>query len=90
MDKIPYPDEIREAVFNLSADSTSGPDGFPGLLFQKALHIIDTDTINAVQYFFSKHFIPYGLNSSFVTLISKIRGLLGLKISGLLFWVFSF
>lgn len=74
LNRVPYPDEIRKAVFDLSADSTPGPDGFPGLFFQNSWLIIEKDMINVVQYFFTNHFIPYGLNSSFVTLIPKVKG----------------
>lgn len=31
---IPTKEEVRGAIFNLSGDSSSGPDGFTGLFYQ--------------------------------------------------------
>lgn len=62
------------AFFELSPDSSPGPDGFKEAFFQAAWEFIKEDVTNAVGFFFSTSLIPAGLISNIVTLIPKIVG----------------
>ncbi|MCH80720.1 DUF4283 domain protein, partial [Trifolium medium] len=54
---IPYPEEIRNAVFDLNKDSAPGPDGFGGFFYQTYWDIIQKDVCNAVMEFFNTGFL---------------------------------
>lgn len=54
---------VRTVLLNL--------DGFPGLFYHKAWHIIGSDVILAVKYFFATNFIKPSLNSIFLILIPQ-------------------
>ncbi|KAL8555579.1 hypothetical protein ACS0TY_003398 [Phlomoides rotata] len=71
---IPGVDEIKRATFDMEPSSSPGPDGFGGSFYQTCWDIIALDVIAAVQFFFTTRHIPFGLNSSFVTLIPKNPG----------------
>ncbi|KAL8546960.1 hypothetical protein ACS0TY_006607 [Phlomoides rotata] len=58
----------------MEPSSSPGPDGFGGSFYQACWDIISFDVIEAVMYFFMTGSIPFGLNSSFVTLIPKKPG----------------
>lgn len=44
----PSIDEIRDAVFGISRDSASGPDGFSSFFYQHCWDIVQTDVCEAV------------------------------------------
>ncbi|KAL8546978.1 hypothetical protein ACS0TY_006625 [Phlomoides rotata] len=71
---LPSVEEIHRAVFDMEPSSSPSPDGFGGSFYQSYWDIISLDVIEAVRYFFTTGFIPFGLNSSFVTLIPKKSG----------------
>ncbi|KAL8514616.1 hypothetical protein ACS0TY_013630 [Phlomoides rotata] len=71
---LPNADEIKCVVFDMEPSSSTGPDKFGGSFYQTCWDIISYDVIEAVRHFFLTHHIPYGLNSSFVTLILKKPG----------------
>nr|XP_016459576.1 PREDICTED: uncharacterized protein LOC107783119 [Nicotiana tabacum] len=52
LNAIPSEEEIRNAIFNLSATSSAGPDGYNGSFFQRCWDIIKKDIIAFVIDFF--------------------------------------
>lgn len=64
--------EIEQTVMMMDPGSSLGPDGFSGAFFHTCWPIIKHDIAFAIQSFFSDPRIPYGLTSSFTTLIPKI------------------
>ncbi|XP_026416756.1 uncharacterized protein LOC113312216 [Papaver somniferum] len=69
----PNTDEIREAVFDLNPDSAPGPDGFDGWFYREVWEIIGEDFIRAIQFWWSRGFIPNGLNANFLLLLPKVK-----------------
>ena len=61
----PSNEEIKAAVFSLSAESSPGPDGYNGHFFHRYWDVVQFDVQEAVRYFFSKERIPKGFNASF-------------------------
>ncbi|XP_026378405.1 uncharacterized protein LOC113272823 [Papaver somniferum] len=74
MDIIPTPDEIRQAVFDLGADSAPGPDGFSGCFYRHCWDIIQEDLIKDIMHCWNSGHIPNGVNSSLIILLAKVRG----------------
>ncbi|KAL8463018.1 hypothetical protein ACS0TY_033871 [Phlomoides rotata] len=70
----PSVEEIKRAVFDMEPSSSPSPDGFGGSFYQACWDIIALDVTEVVRYFFTTIHIPFGLNSSFVTLILKKPG----------------
>jgi len=52
MEKLPSMEEIKNVVFELNGESTSGPDGFSGAFFQVCWGIIHEDITKMVRAFF--------------------------------------
>ncbi|XP_026459126.1 uncharacterized protein LOC113359759 [Papaver somniferum] len=71
MDVVPSLDDIKEAVFDLGADSDPGPDGFPGSIYRHCWNIISEDLYKAIVNCWEIRKIPKGINSSFLVLIPK-------------------
>ena len=67
----PQEKEFREAVFGISGDSVSGPDGFSSLFFQHCWDIVGGDIIAAVGDFFSGAFMPRSFTATMIILIPK-------------------
>ncbi|XP_026399735.1 uncharacterized protein LOC113295618 [Papaver somniferum] len=80
MDKIPTPEEIKQAVFDLGADSAPGPDSFPSCFYRHCWDIIQEDLIKAVTYCWSIVHIPNGVNSSLIILLPKVAFMKGRNI----------
>ncbi|XP_026437256.1 uncharacterized protein LOC113335410 [Papaver somniferum] len=72
MDRIPTPDEIKQAVFDLGADSAPGPDGFSGCFYRHCWDIINGYLIKAIIFCWNTGQIPNGANSSLIILLPKI------------------
>lgn len=64
-------EEIKEVVFNMPSNKSPGPDGYTTEFFKASWSIIGKDFTAAVQSFFSKGFLPKGLNSTILALIPK-------------------
>lgn len=64
-------EEIREVVFRMPSSKSPGPDGYTSEFFKSAWSVIGKDLTNAVQSFFSKGFLPKGLNATILALIPK-------------------
>ncbi|XP_026383730.1 uncharacterized protein LOC113279243 [Papaver somniferum] len=74
LEKIPEEEEIKETIFSIHPDSSPGPDGFSGCFYRACWHIIKEDVVQAVQFCWSRKFIPKGLNSNFLVLLPKVEG----------------
>ncbi|VFQ95747.1 unnamed protein product, partial [Cuscuta campestris] len=68
---LPDMDEVRHTIWEMDANSASGPDGFNGTFFKCCWEIIQHDVLKASQDFFLGMPIPKGYGSSFLTLIPK-------------------
>ncbi|XP_042019193.1 uncharacterized protein LOC121767055 [Salvia splendens] len=68
---LPQEKEVRDAVFGISGDSVSGPDGLTSLFFQSCLDIVGRDVIAAVGDFFSGAFMPRSFTATMIVLIRK-------------------
>ncbi|GJY07049.1 RNA-directed DNA polymerase, eukaryota [Tanacetum coccineum] len=66
-------EEIKNSVWRYGGDKAPGPDGFTFGFIKKYWDIIGDDITNVVIHFHSSAFIPKGGNSSFITLIKKIK-----------------
>ncbi|XP_026459802.1 uncharacterized protein LOC113360512 [Papaver somniferum] len=58
----------------MDADSSPGPDGFPGSFYRFAWNIFGQDLIKAIQYCWRCKFIPKCMNSNFLFLLPKVQG----------------
>ena len=60
----PNPAEVREAAFCISADSTSGPDGFTAAFYHSCWDIVGHDVTEAVIQFFNGAFMPRSITAN--------------------------
>lgn len=63
--------EIRDVLFGMPKEKSLGPDGFTAEFFKASWSIISKDFTTAVLSFFSKGFLPKGLNTTILALIPK-------------------
>ncbi|XP_042497584.1 uncharacterized protein LOC122076339 [Macadamia integrifolia] len=75
LDAVPSREEINMAIWDLDADSSPGPDGFPGQFFRSCWDIVENDFCRAVFSFFlvGKKFLR-GLSIFLPRLISEEQG----------------
>jgi len=66
-------DDIKNALFSIPDNKSSGPDGYNALFFKKSWHLIGVDFIAAVRYFFSHNSLPRCVNATRVALVPKIE-----------------
>lgn len=69
---LPTVEEIHTAVFDISRDSVSGPDGFSALFYQHCWDLIGTDVCEAVWDFFDGHQMPASFTATTIVLIPKV------------------
>jgi len=67
-------EEITAAVWDCDGNKAPDPDGINFLFIKKAWNIIGEDIIQMVDEFYQTNLLPAGINSTFVTLIPKIKG----------------
>lgn len=67
-------EEIREAVFNMAGDKSSGPDGFFMCFYQACWDIIKEDLLKVFVEFHLSDIINVGTNATFLVLIPKKEG----------------
>ncbi|VFQ90741.1 unnamed protein product [Cuscuta campestris] len=68
---LPDENEVKEAVWSLSADSAAGPDGFNGHFYKTCWEQIKVDCTKAVQEFFLGIPIPKICTQTTIILIPK-------------------
>lgn len=72
-------EEIREVLFHMQSNKSPGPDGYSVEFFKASWSVIAKDFTIAVQSFFSKGFLPKGLNSTILALIPKKESVTEMK-----------
>lgn len=66
--------KVKQALFSLLVDKSSGTNGFPTFFFQVYWEVVKVDVVNAVQEFFGARNLLKEINSTFLVLIAKISG----------------
>ena len=66
-------EEIKAVVWDCEGNKAPGPDGVNFVFIKKAWNIIGKDITRMVEEFYRSNILSSCINSSFVTLISKIN-----------------
>ena len=69
--RIPSPEEIKEALFQMQDLKAPGPDGFPVLFYKEFWPIVGEAITQAVVSFFVDGSLPKEANSSLIVLVPK-------------------
>ncbi|XP_074291402.1 uncharacterized protein LOC141618193 [Silene latifolia] len=64
--------KIKEVVFSIPNDKAPGPDGYSSQFFKDSWEIVGEEICNAISYFFQSGQLLKQLNSTLLTLISKV------------------
>lgn len=64
-------EEKMEVLLRMPGNKAPGSDGYTSEFFKKAWKVLGEDIIVALQSIFLKGFLPKGLNSTIMSLISK-------------------
>nr|GEU47038.1 hypothetical protein [Tanacetum cinerariifolium] len=64
--------EVKEAMFSMGNDKSSGPDGFTAAFFKGAWDIVANDVTNAVREFFINGKLLKELNHTIIALVLKV------------------
>ena len=64
--------EVKATIFSMHPNKAPNPDGMSSLFFQKHLHIINLDVVNAIKRFFHSDHMLRALNETLMTLIPKV------------------
>lgn len=67
------PQEIKTAVWSCAGDKAQGPDGISFEFLKKFWSTVESDIVNAVQWFGESASFEPCSNSSFISLIPKVR-----------------
>jgi hypothetical protein len=70
--RIPTPQEIKKALFDMPTLKAPGPDGFPVLFYEKYWDIVGNNVIKVVLNFFQDGRLLPEVNNSSIVLIPKI------------------
>lgn len=66
-------EEVKEAVFSMHPEKSSGLDGLNPAFFQTYWDIMGDDMSNFCKVFFDTKELPHGINCTLVCLISKVK-----------------
>ena len=69
--EMPGEEEIKKVVFELNAESSSGPDGFISCFYQKCWSIVGLDVIKVVHAFFQGSTLPKSITHTKLVLLPK-------------------
>lgn len=69
---IPSPDEVKEAISQMSPSSSPGIDGFTGYFYSACWDIIHADMYRFIVDFFKGAYIPKEVSATTLILIPKI------------------
>ncbi|XP_026434045.1 uncharacterized protein LOC113331566 [Papaver somniferum] len=70
---IPSDEEIKAAFFESNPESAPGPDEFAGWFYRFSWEVIGAYLVKAIQFCWSKSFIPNGLNANSLKLLPKVK-----------------
>ncbi|XP_060216516.1 uncharacterized protein LOC132643998 [Lycium barbarum] len=68
---MPTLEDVKNAVFDLSGDSSGGPDGMLGVFYQVCWEIVRADVYNVVKVFFEGQTLPKSITHTNLVLIPK-------------------
>ncbi|XP_070041117.1 uncharacterized protein [Nicotiana tomentosiformis] len=71
LSRLPTIEEVRAAVFELSGESSSGPDGFSGLFYQTCWDGIGSDIHNMVLHLYGGAALPKSITHTNLVLLPK-------------------
>lgn len=66
-------EEVKEAVFSMHPDKSSGPDGLNPAFFQTFWSVVGNDVVEMCRKFMSTGELPVGINRTVVCLIPKVK-----------------
>ncbi|GLT60633.1 hypothetical protein SLA2020_333910 [Shorea laevis] len=66
-------EEVRIATFQLGAFKAPGPDGFPGVFYQKHWDLVGGDVHRAISRFWATGFLLKEFNKTNIILIPKVK-----------------
>lgn len=72
-------EEVRAAIFALAGDKALGPDGFPMAFFQRFWTNAKEEITDFMEEFYSRGKLLKSLGGSFISLVPKRKGELGIK-----------
>ncbi|KAL2905125.1 LINE-1 retrotransposable element ORF2 protein [Bienertia sinuspersici] len=70
---VPTVEEVKAAMFSIKGDKAPGPDGFGSFFFQDNWDIVGKEVYKAVSSFFTSGKILKELNTTFLSLIPKVK-----------------
>ncbi|XP_035544570.1 uncharacterized protein LOC108988642 [Juglans regia] len=65
-------DDIKDALFSIPIDSSSGPNGFGSGFFRTCWEFVKEDLLEATLEFFHSHHLPRYFTASYIVLIPKV------------------
>lgn len=71
-------EEIKQAIWDCGGDESLGPDGYTYKVLKNKCKLLKHDIIRFISHFKAQGRFAKGYNSSFITLISKVKDLLNL------------
>ncbi|XP_016488731.1 uncharacterized protein LOC107808707 [Nicotiana tabacum] len=69
--RMPIIEEVKRALFALSGDSESGPDGFTRIFYQECWDIVGENIFNMLQIFYSGAPLPKSVTHTNLVLLPK-------------------
>lgn len=69
--RMPELEEVKNVVFKLNGDSSSGPDGLTGRFYQSCWDIIGIDILALVQDFLQGNSLPKSITHTNLILLPK-------------------
>ena len=66
-------EEVQRALHQMALLTTPGPDGMSPIFYKSYWHIVGKDVTEVVLNALNSSFVPDSLNSTFITLIPKIK-----------------
>ncbi|WMV46970.1 hypothetical protein MTR67_040355 [Solanum verrucosum] len=70
---MPTKEELKQAIWSMSANSAAVPDGMSGMFFHSSWDIISDDLFNMIQLFFCGHSIPKFISHACLVLLPKVN-----------------
>ncbi|XP_060190705.1 uncharacterized protein LOC132619966 [Lycium barbarum] len=68
---VPTLEEVKKAIFELSGDSASGPDGLNGVFYHSYWEIVSADEYSVVKAFWDGHTLPKAITHTNLVLLPK-------------------